>query len=904
MAFERPRFIDLSDQRPASGAALRQNTDDESPRIQHMDGDIPPALSPLDAFAAHSRRLARELEETRGTGERRMSRLPPQHITKSLGELKENRPLIFRQLSGERDQVPPWSPISRQNSGPTPQYGLATDRPKSSYVRLSAVPGDQAQEVDSELFYTPAQSLYSEGENFSVPHTQSPTGIDMGPGYDISPDGTADFSLSLTPPNPAFARAAYHESSEDEYASSNNGSTFSQARKLSSSSGVSLPQSPASPYCRTHERSVSAQSISPVSTPGNKKNRPRINFSRPMSSSSLHNLVQHCHLSPTRQGSTASRGSHVSSVLARLPTPATSFDEERSLQSDSLTAEYSSYSQMADSLPRGRQSDRTFALFPDSTLPPLEWKEPVRPNTPPLDGRSSLSDPSHQDLAQGTVSPAGPAQSPIRPLIDIEARVATASESPPSSFSPPPTCDQAARSQTTASTTPLTGLSIPRPPVDLASSTDSQSNSTIRPTAGRAQNDYQALSADEHVTKAIDLHEHGDLKESTYHLRIAAKQNHPTGMLLYALACRHGWGMRPNPTEGVQWLRKAVDLSQLEVAEDENPNPTSNRRQADFVEKKAHRAQFALSVYELGQCHLNGWGMEMDKALALRCFEMAGTWGDVDALTEAGFCYAQGIGCKKDLKKAAKWYREAEKRGANTVGNSWIHKEKYSDNNDDKKNRLWKASTPNNGKTDKSKTKTRRIARLHTMSLVLDKTPPSAIALSLSSLLLGLKTSWPNSYDVTVHADSSDDEEALADDEREHDDDDSDHNAGNPFTDSADEVKLVLVTRTDLGMTKGKIAAQCGHATLACYKALAATPAHAPLLRRWEGAGQPKIALQAKGGQDQLETLLGQAISLGLCAKVIRDAGRTQIEAGSMTVLGILGPKSVVDQVTGELKLL
>lgn len=47
-----------------------------------------------------------------------------------------------------------------------------------------------------------------------------------------------------------------------------------------------------------------------------------------------------------------------------------------------------------------------------------------------------------------------------------------------------------------------------------------------------------------------------------------------------------------------------------------------------------------------------------------------------------------------------------------------------------------------------------------------------------------------------------------------------------------------------------------------------------------------------------------QAISLGLCARVIQDAGRTQIASGSQTVLGVLGPKSVVDSVTGHLKLL
>jgi TPR repeat protein len=38
-------------------------------------------------------------------------------------------------------------------------------------------------------------------------------------------------------------------------------------------------------------------------------------------------------------------------------------------------------------------------------------------------------------------------------------------------------------------------------------------------------------------------------------------------------------------------------------------------------------------------------------------------WGDADALAEAGFCYAQGVGCKKDLKKSAKFYRQAEAKG-------------------------------------------------------------------------------------------------------------------------------------------------------------------------------------------------------------------------------------------------
>jgi peptidyl-tRNA hydrolase len=64
------------------------------------------------------------------------------------------------------------------------------------------------------------------------------------------------------------------------------------------------------------------------------------------------------------------------------------------------------------------------------------------------------------------------------------------------------------------------------------------------------------------------------------------------------------------------------------------------------------------------------------------------------------------------------------------------------------------------------------------------------------------------------------------------------------------------------------------------------------------------VAVQAKSEED-LETLQAQAMSLGICAQVIHDAGRTQIAAGSATVLGVgPAPKSVVDKVTGGLKLL
>ncbi|KAK0374193.1 peptidyl-tRNA hydrolase PTH2 [Colletotrichum paranaense] len=134
--------------------------------------------------------------------------------------------------------------------------------------------------------------------------------------------------------------------------------------------------------------------------------------------------------------------------------------------------------------------------------------------------------------------------------------------------------------------------------------------------------------------------------------------------------------------------------------------------------------------------------------------------------------------------------------------------------------------------------------------------------------------------------------------------------AGTPLVDNNEECKLVLVVRTDLGMTKGKMAAQASHATLACYKSLSKIAAKDPsspaakILSRWENLGQAKIAVQIKN-QDEMLELMGKARSLGVTSEVIADAGRTQIEAGSLTVLGVgPAPRSLVDQITGHLKLL
>ncbi|GKV03444.1 hypothetical protein SLEP1_g15739 [Rubroshorea leprosula] len=119
---------------------------------------------------------------------------------------------------------------------------------------------------------------------------------------------------------------------------------------------------------------------------------------------------------------------------------------------------------------------------------------------------------------------------------------------------------------------------------------------------------------------------------------------------------------------------------------------------------------------------------------------------------------------------------------------------------------------------------------------------------------------------------------------------------------SDQELKMVLVVRQDLKMKSGKIASQCAHAATGMYAEL--MQSNRSLVRKWEHCGQPKIVVTCKN-QQEMNKLKEAAESIGLPTFVVADAGRTQVLAGSKTVLAVgPGPKGAVDSVTGKLNLL
>ena len=115
------------------------------------------------------------------------------------------------------------------------------------------------------------------------------------------------------------------------------------------------------------------------------------------------------------------------------------------------------------------------------------------------------------------------------------------------------------------------------------------------------------------------------------------------------------------------------------------------------------------------------------------------------------------------------------------------------------------------------------------------------------------------------------------------------------------QLKLTFIVRTDIEMSRGKIASQCAHAAIGCY-----TKAPRILVQRWQLLGQPKIVLKSdKPGESNLLKIQEQANQLGLTTILVQDAGRTQVAAGTSTVLGIgPGPTNLIDSIVGHLKLL
>jgi PTH2 family peptidyl-tRNA hydrolase len=113
------------------------------------------------------------------------------------------------------------------------------------------------------------------------------------------------------------------------------------------------------------------------------------------------------------------------------------------------------------------------------------------------------------------------------------------------------------------------------------------------------------------------------------------------------------------------------------------------------------------------------------------------------------------------------------------------------------------------------------------------------------------------------------------------------------------DIKMVILVRQDLKLPKGKLAAQVAHAAVE-----ATFGSDKDIVSVWREDGQKKVVLKVKDEKELLE-FLKRANSAKLKTALITDAGRTVVEPGTKTCLGI-GPdaENKIDKLTGELPMM
>ncbi len=108
-----------------------------------------------------------------------------------------------------------------------------------------------------------------------------------------------------------------------------------------------------------------------------------------------------------------------------------------------------------------------------------------------------------------------------------------------------------------------------------------------------------------------------------------------------------------------------------------------------------------------------------------------------------------------------------------------------------------------------------------------------------------------------------------------------------------------ILVRQDLKLPKGKLASQVAHASVE-----AVLKSDKNKVAEWRKEGMAKIVLKVKDLKE-LQHYNQLAKDSGLTTALIKDAGRTAVEPGTVTALAI-GPDEdeKVDKITKDLKLL
>lgn len=110
---------------------------------------------------------------------------------------------------------------------------------------------------------------------------------------------------------------------------------------------------------------------------------------------------------------------------------------------------------------------------------------------------------------------------------------------------------------------------------------------------------------------------------SAFYFSVAASRGDATGLFLYAISIRQGWGVKQDEKEAFRLLSLVTDRVGME----------------EDLKQITSTFQVPLALFEVGNAFQQGWGVPKDKKKAAYYFNQAAQLGDADAQVALGECF-------------------------------------------------------------------------------------------------------------------------------------------------------------------------------------------------------------------------------------------------------------------------